>query len=114
MCSFSQADLKPGMWVVLSNGTQGVLIPTKTLSGGDRLSVINERGIQCEALIYKEEASQFDKDWSIVAVYSEAISNGYNFMSYDGRELLWKYTNCKEMTISEIEEILGYHIKIIK
>lgn len=117
MSNFSKSDLKPGMWVILKNGKQGLLVPTG-LNAYTRLSVVTEDDILSNnaTLCCKELERDYPKSssWSIVKVYTIAPHNGSKFMSIGDRELLWEYDNCKEMTISEIEEILGYPIKIVK
>ena len=106
-------EFRAGMYVELSGGYVGVLVPIE--SG---LHVIGQSAygdyytILCNPrLKTKESNSKYD----IVKVYDLAPDNRYEFFSPGNRKLLWKYeeSGVVEITIEEIEERLGYKIKII-
>ena len=115
---FDVNDLKPGMYVKLKNGREGIL-----LYYDNRLTVYSisnyssaTKRVTSELRSYNDSImDKIDKDFSIVEVYSENMTNGHEIFSIVGRELLWSYAeHVEELTVAEIEERLGYKIKIVK
>ena len=110
-------DLKPGMYVELKNGLSGVLIPWKgnlSVVGYDRNTENKMLAILTVNLrFYNGKIESTHDNYSIIAVYNDHFMNHGVVFSTAGRKLLWKYENEKEMTVSEIEKILGFKIKIV-
>ena len=48
-------------------------------------------------------------------VYSQFFNNAWDALNPKGRELLWEFSEptATELTVAQIEEILGYKIKIV-
>lgn len=109
MKEFSNEYLKAGMLVELKNGTKGILIPVEQCL---EVFSINDLEAVTDAIIYDESLSYWDEQYSIVKIYG--LSKDYSLFKESGRDLLWEYKEpVKEITIAEIEEKLGYKIKIV-
>lgn len=54
-------------------------------------------------------------DTVVMEVYDLARSNRWAYqLSTENRKCLWKRDEVKELTVAEIEKLLGYPIKIVK
>ena len=116
---FTVDDLKPGYRVVLHNGSVGIYV----LEGvGQKPYIYGEYGEKLTKNIRFYDGRNNNgwddpftlKEYMIVKVYKEAKNSRY--WTLDDKELLWEYpTNkeAKEMTIKEIEDKLGYRIRIV-
>ncbi|MGN1300847.1 MAG: hypothetical protein ACI4VC_05840 [Clostridia bacterium] len=116
MSDFSVEDLKPGMWVKLMNGLEGVVIPTmrglQVIGRSSRISTSDSRmAIYCNCRLATNHGG--GDGWDIVEVRGLAPHNGEDFFCKGKRELIWKLEDVKEMTITEIENLLGHKIKIV-
>lgn len=114
---FSNEDLKPGMFVELKNGAKGVLIPCYYVTSNSvELCVIRgdrENSRICEARIY--DGIRNNNNFDIIKVFDLNKGNDASLFSSINRDLLWEYEEPKrEITIEEIETLLGYPIKIVK
>lgn len=110
MKNFSNEDLKAGMLVILKNGIAGILIPVM-----DELEVYSkDLDAETEAYLYSSELEKGSPDerYAIVKVYG--LSKNYSLFDIFTRNLLWEYKyEPKELTIEEVEKLLGYSIKIV-
>lgn len=114
---FSVNDLAPGMLVTLHGGLTGVITP---VNNGNTLGIvgINSRG-DFELFtthLRLMPTTGLDSKFSIVDVYDSTVKSNFDYFDPCCRNKLWSYkdTISKEMTVSEIEAILGYPIKIVK
>ena len=110
---FTNDDLKAGMFVELKNGYKGVLIPCYIFGNSDStpLVVVYHNDRLCNVELY----SNISDDWAIIRVYDLSRTNAVDFFSNEHRDLLWEYEEpVKEMTVAEIEEALGYKVKIVR
>jgi hypothetical protein len=112
-------DLKPGMYVKLKNGVEGVLLPWKgqlTVVGFD--SERSRGAALATARIYDNKyKSSTMQNYSIVSVWLDNFENNATNGCFTscGRTKLWEYEEpVKEMTVGEIEDELGYRIKIVE
>ena len=114
------SELRVGMLVVLKNDEVGILIPWKRGQGlevvgpgnNGKLSAITDpvlRGSEGEEERIKRGTDEYD----IVKVFSEYFNNAWGALDPNGRELLWEFSEPLELTVGQVEEILGYKIKIV-
>lgn len=114
---FSANDLAPGMLVTLHCGLIGVITP---VNNDNRLGIVGRNSIGDFELFTTHLRLMPEKglnnDYSIEAVYDITVRCNYDYFNPSCRTKLWSYkdTIAKEMTVSEVEEILGYPIKIVK
>lgn len=109
----TNADLIAGMLVELKNGRIGILIPV----GKGKLEVYDEAlNALSPAFLYTDASDMrsIEKDYAIVTVYDLTYRDCYDLFDAKYRNLLWKWKGPKELTVREIENILGYPIKIVK
>lgn len=117
------SDLKAGMLVVLKNGYVGILLPWRGKSWRDnstRLEVVGRRDTDEElhslahARLYDGNEDSTFTEFAIVEVYAINFDNSLDALNPQGRELLWKYEKpVRELTVEQIEKILGYKIRIV-
>lgn len=109
-------DLKPGMVVEVKNGKKYLVLQNHEddslfLAGVVIGEVYNLTGYD------KEMVYQHDSSMTIVKVFSITIAVSlFNLLQleYAPLKLLWERYTPKEMTITEIENILGYPVKIVE
>ncbi len=103
---FTKADLKDGMIVEYRNGTRRLVLNGKFM-GKNFFAYIDD---YCNDL-----TNPFEIERDIVKVY-ESDGNILDKLFKDGfLKLIWeRQTPAKEMTIAEIEKVLGYPIKVVK
>lgn len=112
----SDFELKAGMYVELKNGLSGILVPWrgKLEIVGKSYGEATKFSALAEARLYEDN----EDGYSIVKVYSDDFSNAHyagGCFSADGRNLLYDYKQKpKELTVAEIEELLGYKVKIVE
>ena len=115
--NFTKEDLKAGYVVKCRDSSLRLIMPNA------------KRGLVLLRLDYKKEIINWtdlerysldllhiaDSSWDIIEIYglSEFACSALEY-DLDSRELLWKREDKKEMTIAEIENELGYSIKIIE
>lgn len=102
---FTKADLKPGMVVELRGGGRYLFV-------NDKFANVHE---WTDSKHYNNDLTHPDyEELSIVKVYT---STGYtlgNMLSKPSLNLIWeRKDDIKEMTVAEIEEKLGYKVKVI-
>lgn len=113
--SFTKADLKDGM-VVETKGE---------VAGRNRYLVLGDRLIQrmgCFELynftddLVRCAGSIDDRYYDIVKVYKSSAKTLERIFADDCLELIWERETeepCKEMTVEEIEKILGHKVKVV-
>lgn len=104
-------ELKNGYRVKLKNGHVGMFVAEDTL-----MSIYGRESRLTSSVIFYDgnDMSDNDMDYRITEVYGRSRSSQYWILRKE--ELLWSYEqSCKhvEMTFAEIEEKLGYKIKIV-
>ncbi len=113
------SELRAGMLVELKNGEVGILIPWtrgRTLEVVGRVS--GELHAIADAILRGSEEAEYrvkcnTQEYDIVKVYSEYFNNAFDALDPKGRKLLWEFSKPQELTVEQIEEILGYKIKIV-
>lgn len=112
----SDFELKAGMYVELANGLSGILVPWR-----GKLEVVGKSYAEATKFSALAEARLYEdnKDaYSIVKVYSDDFSNAHyagGCFSKDGRQFLYESKQrVKELTVAEIERLLGYKVKIVE
>lgn len=105
---FTKADLKPGMVVEYRNGSKAVFINGIFMEKHGWMPIsdyyddlINVRDLSC--------SSHYD----ICRVYNSKAFAVDNLFKPECLELIWERKEVKEMTVAEIEEKLGYKVKVI-
>ena len=112
----SDFELKAGMYVELKNGLSGILVPWR-----GKLEVVGKgyiRASKFSALATARLYEDSEDDYSIIRVYSDDFSNcsaSGGCFSTDGRQFLYESKQkAKELTVAEIEALLGYRVKIVE
>ena len=118
---FNKSELKTGMFVELRNG--GIYMIAMDLYGlhPERNMIKTDGGFMSlsdytDDLKYKKYS--WDEQWDIIRVYSMMSSKlGNIFVKFSEKDLnlLWdeEWRTPKELTIGEIEDILGYPVNIV-
>lgn len=108
---FTVDDLKTGYRVVLNNGQKGIYI----LEDEEYLYIYGEnQRLTGNIRLYDEEYDDGSSysEYMIKKVYKPARSSYY--WELKDEDLLWKYDDMMHnVTIKEIEEKLGYRIRIV-
>ena len=105
---FTKEDLKVGMIVELRNGKRYLVMEKdKLLSKYGNMSLASyNNDLEFSDDVEKDEA------WDIIKVFKSNANNLNTLFQDDNLELLWEREIVKEMTLAEIEEQLGYKIKL--
>ena len=114
---FTKDDLKVGYVVKTRNGTLYMVVPDKS----DDLVLIRATNVGAPVYKYRCDLVHVDRDkyhllkgMDIMEVYDRPdLSYKALDISTDGRKLLWKREEPKEMTLEEVEKALGYPVKIV-
>lgn len=109
---FTKKDLKNGDVVMKRDGAvEIVILPLGTL-------VVNGPGFNSLNDINDDLTSTGDSDHDIIAVRRPSRQNEctFNAFNYERGELVYDRNakQTREMTVAEIEEALGYPIKVVK
>lgn len=116
----TKKDLKSGMTVITRNGNKYLVLTNCGSSTLQDFCLVNPTGFlrSCgytDDLLNNIGGDEYDQ-WDIMAVYNDRISaNTYSMPT--NLDPIWKRiepVRYKEMTIAEIEEKLGYPIKIVR
>lgn len=115
-----KSNLKTGYIVVLRDGTEMVVALNCSYDEYDANDIIINCGqrkwfpldVYTEDLLFTAGSKLND----IIKIYKASYPLVLGAVSYETnkRKLLWQREEPKELTIKQIEEILGYSIKIIK
>lgn len=106
-----KSDLKIGYVVKLRNGNLCMILPNShdelCLSGPDDWKPVSE--------FWDDLTNRLNTDKDVVEVYGRSGSNqhAHKVCTYR-RELLWKRSEAKKMTVAEICKELGYDVEIVK
>lgn len=109
-------DLKTGMVVVLGNGERYTVVANEYFAMGvdvqqDKIIAIRDCGVPC---IYDSDLThKFDEREDIVEILQADTGRFTNVMQF-GTRSIWKRSNPKKMTVSEICKELGYEVEIVK
>lgn len=105
---FTKADLKPGMVVEYRNGEKALYINGIFMEFNTWMNVTDFK----EDLTYLH--TKCDHYLDICKVYNSKAFTFKNLLDSDNMELIWERKDeAKEMTVAEIEEKLGYKVKIV-
>lgn len=120
MSTFTKKDLQTGMLVKFSKGTIGVVMRGGVLST-DRIVECNSDESSTAPMIrdYDDEfvfAGNESSNFTIVEIRSPVLYPDLSApeKDFNGSMILWKREEPKELTVSEIEKLLGYHVKVVK
>ena len=112
----TKQDLKSGMIVELRNGNNCLILENNCSSEGK--SVFKKWSCVCHLERYNDDLThEKNKDYDIVKVstfYNSAIANLEAFACGYKPTWQWERKEPKELTVSEIEKLLGYPVKIVK
>ncbi len=105
-----KSDLKVGYLVITEDDFKNIIMPSE-----DGLILIDEKERWFGIKALRDDLSSGIANCSIIKVYGlpKNISASLRF-EISSRKLLWEKDEKKEMTIKEIEKVLGYPIKIVK
>lgn len=102
--SFTKSDIKDGMVVEFRDGDRRIVLNGHLMTNN---AVINTSHFT------EDLQHQFD-DFTIDKVYTSNARFGTDYFKDEYLDLIWeREPEYKEMTVSEIEEKLGYKIKVI-
>ena len=109
-------DLKSGMTVVIRNGNKYLVLTNCGSLTLQDFCLVGPTGF-LESDEYNDDLLDIDGNnyskWDIMEVYNDRISpKTYSMPTLSNP--IWKRVEHKEMTIAEIEEELGYPIKIVR
>lgn len=108
--NFTKADLKVGYVVKHRNGALAMVMPGRK----GNLIVIDMKANYTEVEHFRENLTTAYSPLDIVEVYGYSCYNYTSMLiSTSDRELLWKREEAKKMTVSEIEEALGYKVEVV-
>lgn len=104
---FTKEDLKDWMLVVTRNDDRWIVTKDATILSGEGNEFIS-------FFNYINFKNRYNSKYDIVEVYSERKYGNPIVLTKDGRKLLYKEEEeVEEITLSEIEQMLGKKIKII-
>lgn len=112
---FTKSDLQTGMVVETKDGTKYIVMRNSCISAPDSDFIVNENGWN-PLRYYNDDLLEYHtySDLDIIKVYKPNYPNVIRTFEEDALELIWEREEYKEMTVAEIEEKLGYKIKIIE
>jgi hypothetical protein len=105
-----KSDLKTGMFAELRNGKFYLVLE---MPEGPVLANVNK--ITYTDTIH-DDLTGWESDMDIIAVYERYghTINDLLKVNLTNRKLIWRREEPKEMTVEEIQEALGYKVKIIE
>lgn len=108
---FTKEDLKVGYLVKVRKG--GLAHVVNTTQKGMCLNY--EEGRDTFNIFNNDLTSKWLSGYDIIEVYG-LTETGYNAHKFEvgDRKLLWKREEVKEMTIEDIQKVLGYKIKVVE
>ena len=112
----TKKDLKSGMIAVLRSGDRYLVLTNcdTKIYGKQDFCLIRKSDFLTGDRYNDDLINNYDndKDYDIVKIYNSDVCG----ITYEMvlNNLIWERENVKEMTVSEIEEKLGYPIKIVK
>lgn len=102
--SFTKADLKPGMVVEVRDGARYLFVNEIFVSSGGYLQFIS----------YNDDLTHATYDClDVVKIFNTRGTEFGNILHDHHIDLIWEREEIKEMTVSEIEEKLGFKVKVI-
>lgn len=110
LLSFTKADLKDGMIVENVNRNKKIVVGD-TLMGNDRYSALDS--------FYDDLTSKVDDCFNIIRVYETKIPKLNDIFKTKNLTLIWERPSkpveepVKEMTIEEIEKLVGCKVKVV-
>jgi hypothetical protein len=109
-----KSDLKTGMRVKLQGGQVYIVVLDyeTTNYGHQDIFFISKSGFMVGSNYDEDLVYRGDDSYDIIEVYSRPLDAFLLDIKQRG-ELLWKRQPPKEMTLAEIEKMLGYPVKII-
>jgi len=112
----NKADLRTGIRVELRNGNRYVLLKDFycEISGHVEFALVRNGGYMLSSA-YNDDltATSGNADWDVVKVFN--ITNANNVLDVSQVGLtVWKREPIKEMTVEEIQQALGYKIKVVE
>ena len=112
---FTKNDLQTGMVVETKDGTKYVVMRNSCMPAPDSDFIVNRNGWNT-LNNYSDNLleNHYYSDLDIIKVYKPKYPNVIRTFEDDELKLIWQRKDYKEMTVAEIEEKLGYKIKIIE
>lgn len=115
----TKKDLKSGMTIITRNGNKYLVLTNCGSSTLQDFCLVSPTGF-LESCEYTDDLLDVDGDtydeWDIMEVYNDKIS-AITYSMPTHSDPIWKRiepVRYKEITIAEIEEKLGYPIKIVR
>lgn len=121
---FNMNKVKNGMLVKLRNGKIAVVM-RDMYNGDDRLITLEDDDSDSVQLCYYNNSDMTlhmygdnDSDWDIMEVcepvfYPNLSNYDEAFCGLNNNNVIWKREQPKELTVGQIEKILGYKIKVV-
>ena len=113
---FTKKDLKAGYLLEFENDTIGILVPLK-YCGKETLAYVNDfEDRECQQIYdYAENLEEWGNLIRVEGLPKTGKERAWNSKNVKNRNVLWEKTiKTKEMTVAEIEGLLGHKVKIVK
>lgn len=106
-----KSDLKVGYVVKLRKGALCMVLP----NANDEMCLSGERDRFPVSELRDDLTNKYTGTADVVEVYGRCAANKYaHHLSTHQRDLLWKRSEAKKMTVKEICDALGYDVEIVK
>ena len=106
--SFTKDDLKSGMVVEFRSGKKYMMVDYNgRLFGVGTATYFDDNKNE-------DLTSPVRREWDIMKVYEATEEYQLPINRWDDMQLIWERSEVKELTVAQLEEELGYKIKIVK
>lgn len=113
---FSKKDLKAGYLLEFEYDTIEILVPLK-YCGKETLAYVKDfEDRECQQIYdYAENLEEWENLIRVYGLPKTVKERAWNSKKTINRDVLWeREQSTKEMTVAEIEELLGHKVKIVK
>lgn len=119
MSTFTKKNLKTGMLVKLRKGTIGVVLLNCYGVTDKIVEVNNSQGSEAPNIVTYSDNFMYGTEPCGYDIMEVRVPSLYPDLSriekeFDNSRVVWKRDEPKELTVKQIEELLGYPIKVVK
>lgn len=112
------SDLKTGMIITLRNGVEYIVFSdtVDTSVSCDSEMIFTNGDVWCSANKYSENMkNKYSKNLDIIKVESPEFTLGFINLNHfrETRKTLWERQEIKEMTVTDVEKLVGCRVKIV-
>lgn len=105
MKDFTLADLKEKMIIETRDGNRYMYLNNIGVGKDTYLTFVYTRS---------DLTNTLSKDFDIVKVYTSEAIGSFTWLLQNPGKLIWEREKVKEMTVAEIEKLVGCKVKIVK